>query len=222
MPSSLAKARAKLRSLMWRAPRQRGHRQVGRRGCRRSTPAARAAARARRVCAASWALNCDWPPGRLTNSTSQRADLERRLAAEVLLDQREREVHAGGDAGRGVDVPVADEDRVALDRRPPGSARPARRSRPSGSSRGARRAGPASASRNAPVQTEHTRRERAAAARTPRRPSRDRARASARPCRRRRPACRSGRGSRARLRSATRPTVERADGPRSGATNSTA
>jgi hypothetical protein len=40
---------------------------------------------------------------------------ERHLAAEVFLDQRKREVHARGDAGRRPDVAVADIDRVVLD-----------------------------------------------------------------------------------------------------------
>ena len=36
------------------------------------------------------------------------------LAAEILLDQRQRQIDSGGDAGRGPDVAVADEDRVGL------------------------------------------------------------------------------------------------------------
>ena len=36
------------------------------------------------------------------------------LAAEILLDQRQRQIDSGGDAGRGPDVAVADEDRIGL------------------------------------------------------------------------------------------------------------
>src|SRR5215207_293729 len=109
MPVSSRKARAKLRSLMQArrasagtdrsSPRWSGSHSCSSRSGRRSA-----------ICAASWALNCAWPPGRLRNSTSQRD-----LAAEVLLDERQREVHAGGDARRGGHVAVADEDLVGLD-----------------------------------------------------------------------------------------------------------
>jgi len=40
---------------------------------------------------------------------------ERRVAAEVILHQREGQVDAGGDAGRGGDAPVLDVDRVRVD-----------------------------------------------------------------------------------------------------------
>src|SRR4051812_35992846 len=40
---------------------------------------------------------------------------ERDVAAEVLLDEGEREVHAGGDPGRGPHVAVLDVDRLAVD-----------------------------------------------------------------------------------------------------------
>ena len=42
-------------------------------------------------------------------------DGERDVATEVVLDQRECEVHARGDAGGRVDVAVAHEDRIRLD-----------------------------------------------------------------------------------------------------------
>ena len=44
--------------------------------------------------------------------------VERDLAAEVVLHQRERQVHARGDAGGGPDVAVADEDRIGIDPHP--------------------------------------------------------------------------------------------------------
>ena len=65
-------------------------------------------------CSDSVALNCAWPPGRLRKTTSWRATASADLASEVLLDQRERKIDARGDAGRGPDVAVADENRVAL------------------------------------------------------------------------------------------------------------
>ena len=42
-------------------------------------------------------------------------DVERRVPAEVVFHQGQREVDPGGDAGRGGDVPVPDEDRVRID-----------------------------------------------------------------------------------------------------------
>ena len=70
----------------------------------------------RRAARRAGALNWAWPPGRRAKSDERAGD--RRSATsrpEVLLDQREREVHPRGDAGRGADVAVADEDRVGLD-----------------------------------------------------------------------------------------------------------
>src|SRR6202035_2350916 len=43
-------------------------------------------------------------------------DGEGRVAAQVVLDQGEREVDAGRDPGRGGEVAVLDEDRVGVDR----------------------------------------------------------------------------------------------------------
>ncbi len=62
----------------------------------------------------SVALNCDWLPGRRRNSTRWRAICKRRVAVEILLDERQSEVHARGDAGRGPDRPVAQEDRLGV------------------------------------------------------------------------------------------------------------
>ena len=42
-------------------------------------------------------------------------DGEGGVTVEVLLDEREREVHAGGDAGGGPDATVAHEDRLGVD-----------------------------------------------------------------------------------------------------------
>ncbi len=42
-------------------------------------------------------------------------DVQGRVAAEVVFYQGQREVDPGGDARRGGDVPVPDEDRVLLD-----------------------------------------------------------------------------------------------------------
>jgi hypothetical protein len=41
-------------------------------------------------------------------------DGQREVPSEVVLDQGQRQVHAGGDAGRGVHVAVAHEDRVGV------------------------------------------------------------------------------------------------------------
>src|SRR5438093_956586 len=53
--------------------------------------------------------------GALQEHDQLAGDAERELAPVVLLDEREGQVHAGGDAGRGVDAAVVQEDRVALD-----------------------------------------------------------------------------------------------------------
>ena len=62
--------------------------------------------------------------------------------AQIGLDQRQRHVDAGGDAGRGPDLAVDDVERVGIDRRAREVARPAARSSPSASPRACRRAGP--------------------------------------------------------------------------------
>src|SRR5260370_37926600 len=41
--------------------------------------------------------------------------LKGRAWTEILLDERQREIDSGGDAGRGVDIAVAHEDRVRID-----------------------------------------------------------------------------------------------------------
>ena len=58
-------------------------------------------------------------------------DLERRRAAEVVLDEGEREIHPRRHAGGGVDVAVAHEDRVGSTVTCRVTARRAPRSRPS-------------------------------------------------------------------------------------------
>ena len=83
---------------------------------------------------------------------------QRDVAAEVVVDEREREVHARGHAGRRPDVAVAHEDRIGVD----GDVRVAR-ARASSHARQcvvARRPSsrPAAASTNAPVHTDATRR----------------------------------------------------------------
>ena len=55
------------------------------------------------------------PAGTLEEQHEPAGGLERHVAPEVLLHQREREVHARGHAGRGDHVAVAHEDRVGLD-----------------------------------------------------------------------------------------------------------
>jgi hypothetical protein len=72
MPVSALNARAKLRSLMHARAASAGTGQVV--GEVVGHPRLELAQRSRAALwAASWALNCAWPPGRLTNSTSQRA-----------------------------------------------------------------------------------------------------------------------------------------------------
>ena len=52
-------------------------------------------------------LNCDWPAGRASIERRRARDQRwRQAAAEIGLDQAERHVDAGGDAGRGPDVAV--------------------------------------------------------------------------------------------------------------------
>ena len=92
-------------------------------------------------CAASVALNCDWLPGRRRNRTRWRAIARAMLAVEVLLDEREREVHAGGDARRGPDATVADEDRLGVHEHLGVIALQPRGPRPVGRRAPARRAG---------------------------------------------------------------------------------
>ena len=59
-------------------------------------------------------------------------DRERRLPVEVPLDERQREVHAGGHAGRRPDIAVADEDRLGVDLDAGVQARKGGRGRPVG------------------------------------------------------------------------------------------
>ena len=86
------------------------------RDARRSSAADRGTACRAASCAPSCALNCDWPPGRCTNSTSWRAVINANVPSEIVVDQREREIHAGGHTGRRPHVAVAYEDRVGVDR----------------------------------------------------------------------------------------------------------
>jgi hypothetical protein len=62
-------------------------------------------------------------PGALEEEHEPAGRLECDLAAEVLLHQGQREVHAGGDARRGDHVAVAHEDRVGFDFHPGMAAR---------------------------------------------------------------------------------------------------
>ena len=84
-------------------------------------------------------------------------DRERGVAVEILLDEREREVHAGGDARGGPHRPVAHEDRLGVDAHPRVHALQLLPPTPSAWSRGGRRAGRRAASTNAPVHTEAVR-----------------------------------------------------------------
>ena len=114
MPSSLRNARAKLRSLMWARVGERGDREVG--GEVAGDPVLKLAQRLalgglRRKLGAELRL----PAGALHEHDQPARGLERRRAAEVVLDQREREVHARRHPGRGVEVAVAHVDVVGLD-----------------------------------------------------------------------------------------------------------
>ena len=91
------------------------------------------------------------------------SDRQRGVAVEVFLDQRQREVHAGGDAGGGPDVAVAQEDRLGVDPHRGVQAGELGGRRPvSGGAAAVEQAG--AASRKAPVQTEAVRRARLEAA----------------------------------------------------------
>lgn len=60
-----------------------------------------------------WALSWAWLAGRRRNGASP-GDGEGHVAAQVVLHERERQVHTGGDAGGGPDVAVLHEDRVGV------------------------------------------------------------------------------------------------------------
>ena len=72
MPTSLEKAREKFRGLM-HARSASASTEQSPPGLARTHSWTSRSGRRSAVCAASAALNCDWPPGRLANSTSQRA-----------------------------------------------------------------------------------------------------------------------------------------------------
>ena len=114
-PTSSRNTRAKWRGLIATRAASRSTRVVVVGMLGDPAPAARASGSRSAICAPSCALNCDWPPGRCTNSTSWRAVMQRDVAAEVVVDEREREVHARGHAGRRPHVAVAHEDRIGVD-----------------------------------------------------------------------------------------------------------
>ena len=132
---------------------------------------------------------------------------QRRLAPEILLDERQRQVHPGGHAGRGVHVAVAHEDRVRVHLHVRMSARPAARSSPSAWWRG----GPSGA-RPRRAGTLPCRRPRRGASARPRRGaprgSARRAPAPARRCRPPRRACRSARAPQPSAASGARLTAD--------------
>ena len=66
------------------------------------------------------AENCDCPPARLRKTTNDRRDLADQIGAVIILDEGQGEVDTGRDAGRCVDVTVANEDRVGFDSDRPG------------------------------------------------------------------------------------------------------
>ena len=148
-----------------RRPARRATRLAGRhRGCPRSTTGARGAACARRAASAEVGAELGLAAGPLEEEDQPASDLHRDLAPQVLLDQRQGEVHARGDARRCPDVPVADEDRLGIDLELRVAARELGGRRPvSGDGLALEQTG--RASRNEPEQTEVTRRERRAALR---------------------------------------------------------
>ena len=80
-------------------PAPRAARRCGpRRDARRSTLCSSRSGSRSAVCAPSCALNCAWPPGPLHEHHELARDMQRDVAAEVVGDEREREVHARGDA----------------------------------------------------------------------------------------------------------------------------
>ncbi len=60
-------------------------------------------------------LNCACPPGRLRNMTEVTRHRQRHRAPQILLHQRQREIDARRDAGRGPNRTVAHENRIDLD-----------------------------------------------------------------------------------------------------------
>ena len=137
-----------------------------------------------------------------------------RRLAEILGDHGQRQVDAGGDAGRGPDVAVLDEDAVGLEPRPRESVARTRRAVSSGWSRACRRAG-----RRRPARTRRSRRwprvgPRVAAARDEAQRAAGRAPPRARRRRRRRSGCATrGRGGNASAISATPDELAHRAGP---------
>ena len=164
MPVSVRKARAKLRSLMQARAARAGTDRSAVRWSGIHAWSSRSGSRSA-ICAASWALNCAWPPGRLTNRTSQRA-ISRAISrprssstrasarsmpavtpAEVITSPSRTKIGSGSTSTSGWRrASSAHHAQWVVARRPSSS--------------------PARASRKAPVQTDATRRERAAAARS--------------------------------------------------------
>ena len=195
MPVSSLNARAKWRSLMCGALRRarRPTRSASRlsviHACS-SRSGARAAA-----CACSPALNCAWPPGRRTKSTSLRATSSARAGprssstsasarsmpavtpAEVRIGPSATKIGSGSTVTAGKARASASHHAQCVVARRPSSS-------------------PARASRKAPVQTEATRRARGAASGDPADEQVVGRSRRACPRRRRRRACRAGRGRR--------------------------
>ena len=220
MPISRAKARAKLRSLMWARRRAPGTERSASRWSAIHAWSSRSGRRSA-VCAVELGAELGLAAGALHEEHEPAGGLERDLAAEVLLDERQRQVHPGGHAGRGVDVAVAHEDRVGVRPRCRGGARRAARSWPSAWWRGGRRAGPPRRAGTRRCRPRPRAASAAAAAQRSATGSARRARARARRGRRPRPACRSGRGSGRAARRASRVDAEARSGSGPGATTST-
>ena len=206
MPTSRAERAREVARAHAGALGERRHRQVGRRGCRRSRPAASRSGSRSAIWRGELRAELRLAAGPLQEEHEPARDLERRRGAEVLLDQREAQVHARRSRRRR-----------CRRRRPSRRSRPARRrsagwrrcerrrTPPSGSSRGGRRAarpGRAGTRRCRPRRPGASARAAFSIQATSARP---RERVRARPHRRRRRACRSGRGRR------------RASGPAGGA-----
>ena len=153
-PPRGAKARAKLRSLMWARSASAG---TDRSASRLSAIQACSSRSGRRSasCAVELGAELGLAARALDEEHEPARRGQRRLAAEVLLHQCERQVHPGRHARRGVHVAVAHEDRVRVHLDARVALGEQRAARPVGGGAAARPAGPRSQQEGAGADAGH-------------------------------------------------------------------